>query len=89
VLRRKSGIWFTSASAVTVLFVALVGAACGSGHETTNGSAAVPQRSTGRPAVVRLANSDLGQILVDSQGCTLYLFEKDRGTTQLGGGGGY
>jgi predicted lipoprotein with Yx(FWY)xxD motif len=87
VLRRKSGIWFISASAVTVLFVVLVGAACGGGHGTANGSAAVPQGSTGRPAVVGLANSDLGQILVDSRGRTLYLFEKDRGTTSSCTGG--
>jgi predicted lipoprotein with Yx(FWY)xxD motif len=86
-LRRKSGIWITSASAVTVLFVALVGAACGSGHGAASRSAAVPQRSTGRAAIVGLANSDLGQILVDSQGRTLYLFEKDKGTTSLCTGG--
>ena len=86
-LRRKSGIWITSASAVTVLFVALAGAACGSGHRAVSRSAAVPHRSIGRPAIVGLANSDLGQILVDSQGRTLYLFEKDKGTTSSCTGG--
>jgi predicted lipoprotein with Yx(FWY)xxD motif len=86
-LRRKSGIWFTSASAVAVLLVALVGAACGSGHRAATRSAAVPQGSTGRSAIVGLANSDLGEILVDSQGRTLYLFEKDRGTTSSCTGG--
>jgi predicted lipoprotein with Yx(FWY)xxD motif len=85
--RRKSGIWFTSASAVTVLFVALVGAACGSGHSAASRSAAIPQRSTGRAAIVGLANRDLGEVLVDSQGRTLYLFDKDRGTTSSCTGG--
>jgi predicted lipoprotein with Yx(FWY)xxD motif len=86
-LRRKSSIWISSASAVTVLFVALVAAACGSGHRAASRSAAVPPRSAGRAAIVGLANSDLGEILVDSQGRTLYLFEKDRGTTSLCTGG--
>jgi predicted lipoprotein with Yx(FWY)xxD motif len=87
VLRRESSIWFTGARALTMLLVALVGAACSSGHRAAIRSAAVPPRSTGRPAIIGLANSDLGQILVDSQGRTLYLFEKDRGTTSSCTGG--
>jgi predicted lipoprotein with Yx(FWY)xxD motif len=35
---------------------------------------------TGRPATVGVRNDNLGTILVNSQGHTLYLFQKDSGT---------
>jgi predicted lipoprotein with Yx(FWY)xxD motif len=37
--------------------------------------------SSGPPATVKVASGGLGNILVDSQGRTLYLFLKDAGTT--------
>jgi predicted lipoprotein with Yx(FWY)xxD motif len=50
----------------------------GGGAETN----AETQPSSGGPASVSLANvSNLGMVLVDSKGFTLYLFAKDTGTT--------
>ena len=57
---------------------ALTVAACGSGGGTAT---ALPKTASGKPATVGVASSGLGRILVDSQGRTLYLFEKDSGTT--------
>jgi predicted lipoprotein with Yx(FWY)xxD motif len=62
--------------AVACLVGSLGLAACGSGDDTTS-TAAAPAPS-GSAAVIDLGdNSDLGQILVDGSGRTLYLFEKD------------
>ena len=64
-----------AAAAVPLLAIA---ASCSSGT-----SAATPTTSAaGKAATVDVAtNPSLGTILVDSQGRTLYLFEKDSGTT--------
>ena len=40
---------------------------------------ASPEATSSRAATVKVANSDLGRILVDSRGHTLYLFKKDTG----------
>ena len=56
---------------------ALALAACGGGD---SGSAAPPKTNSGAPATIGVASGDLGTILVDSQGRTLYLFQKDTGT---------
>jgi len=58
-----------------VTIVALVAAACG-GAAT---SAAPASSSTGIPTVGIAKNPQLGSILVDGTGRTLYLFEKDQG----------
>ena len=58
----------------------LVLAACGS----SGGTSAAPQppkTSTGAPATVGVTSTSLGNTLVDAQGRTLYLFQKDSGTT--------
>jgi predicted lipoprotein with Yx(FWY)xxD motif len=68
-------------TAVAVPLVALTVAACGSGSNNNPPAAAVPKTSGGKAATVAVANSSLGKILVDSHGRTLYLFEKDTGTT--------
>ena len=72
----------------SVAAVALLTAGCGggSGYQATNSpptSAAAPPPSaaTTPPTTIALGNSKLGQILVDSQGRTLYLFEADKSTT--------
>jgi predicted lipoprotein with Yx(FWY)xxD motif len=44
-------------------------------------STAPPSTASGQPVTVGLATTGLGSILVDSQGRTLYLFQKDSGTT--------
>ena len=58
-------------------------AGCGSyGGSDASGSAARPKTANGQSATVGVANdSGLGEILVNSQGRTLYLFQKDSGTT--------
>src|SRR4051794_40533353 len=46
-----------------------------------NASHALPTTSDGRPASVGGASTRVGDVLVDRQGRTLYLFERDSGTT--------
>ena len=65
------------ASAAAIPLVALAVAACGGGGAAT---AATPASSSGAPATVRIGNSGLGSILVNSTGRTLYLFKADVGT---------
>ena len=45
-----------------------------------NASHALPTTNNGRPASVGVASTGLGNVLVDRQGHTLYLFERDSGT---------
>jgi predicted lipoprotein with Yx(FWY)xxD motif len=73
------------AGAAALPLIALVAAGCGGGSSNSGGSAAAasspPKTSSGQPATVGTASAgNLGTILVDSQGRTLYLFEKDAGT---------
>ncbi|MDQ3865930.1 MAG: hypothetical protein M3304_03750 [Actinomycetota bacterium] len=51
---------------------------------SSNGGTA---KAAGGPATIAVASSSLGRILVDGQGRTLYLFEKDTGTTSTCSGG--
>jgi predicted lipoprotein with Yx(FWY)xxD motif len=64
--------------------IALVAAGCGGGGgggDDSAAAAAPPQPATSQAATIGTANDgNLGTILVDSQGRTLYLFEKDSGT---------
>src|SRR5439155_3878399 len=46
-----------------------------------NASHALPTTNNGRPASVGVASTGLGDVLVDRQGRTLYLFARDSGTT--------
>jgi predicted lipoprotein with Yx(FWY)xxD motif len=79
------------ASAAVLPLVGLAVAACGgsgSGGATaatpastsTSSSTSAPKTAGPKPAVVRVANSRLGKILVNSTGRTLYLFKADVGT---------
>jgi predicted lipoprotein with Yx(FWY)xxD motif len=64
--------------------VALAGlalAACGSSGGTSTATPQPPKTSTGTPATVGVTSTTLGNILVDAQGRTLYVFQKDSGTT--------
>ena len=70
---RKSTTSLAGAAALVV--TALTLAACG-GSDT----GATPTTASGSPATIGVADGDLGKILVDSQGRTLYLFQKDSGT---------
>ena len=59
--------------ALSLAVLALAG--CGG-----NASQELPTTSDGRPATIGVESTDLGDILVDRQGRTLYLFERDSGT---------
>jgi predicted lipoprotein with Yx(FWY)xxD motif len=66
------------AGAAALVVTALAIAGCG-GSSSDN---ATPTTSSGTAATIGIANEgDLGKILVDAQGRTLYLFQKDTGTT--------
>jgi predicted lipoprotein with Yx(FWY)xxD motif len=69
------------ATVAVVPLAALAVAGCGGNSSDTSASTAPSTTSTARPGTVDVANSDLGTILVNAQGRTLYLFQKDSGTT--------
>jgi len=73
-------------SSRTMLAAAVAGlaaaglAACGNGADDTSATAAQPMTKPGFAHTVGVpAGGDLGRILVDAQGRTLYLFAKDAG----------
>jgi predicted lipoprotein with Yx(FWY)xxD motif len=77
-MARSRSITFLAGAAV-VLLAALALAGCGGGSGAS-AQAAPPMTANGEPATVGVANTGLGKILVNSQGRTLYLFQKDTGT---------
>ena len=66
------------ASAAAVLLASLAFAGCGSGGSST--AQAAPKTASGQSATVGVANTGLGNVLVNSAGMTLYMFAKDTGT---------
>jgi predicted lipoprotein with Yx(FWY)xxD motif len=70
--------------AAAVPLVALTVTACGGSNDAPSGA---PRTSSARTATIGVANTDLGKILVDSQGRTIYLFAKDSGTKSACSGG--
>jgi predicted lipoprotein with Yx(FWY)xxD motif len=62
--------------ALAVPLVALAVAGCGSGGGNSSSTTA---SAVGGKATVNLAKTGLGNVLVDAQGHTLYLFKKDAG----------
>ena len=69
------------ASVAAAPLIALAVAACGATGGGASASPTPPTTPTGQPATVGIASTGLGEILVDSQGRTLYLFAKDTGMT--------
>ena len=69
------------AVALAVPLAALSVAACG-GSDNNNATAAPapPKAPDGKAATIGEASTSLGNVLVDSQGRTIYLFQKDSGT---------
>jgi predicted lipoprotein with Yx(FWY)xxD motif len=64
--------------------IVLLAAGCGGKSSTSSKSApatASSSASSAGGATVAVSSSKLGSILVDGSGRTLYLFEKDKGTT--------
>jgi predicted lipoprotein with Yx(FWY)xxD motif len=82
-MRRKTTLLMVPA--VSVALVALAVAGCG-GNSNDNVKASAPAASakvstpSGGKATAGVRTGSLGKYLVDSQGRTLYLFEKDTGT---------
>jgi predicted lipoprotein with Yx(FWY)xxD motif len=75
----RSITFLTGAAALLLATVVLAG--CGSGA-SASARAAPAKTPSGHAATVDVTNnSKLGKILVDSQGRTLYLFQKDSGST--------
>ena len=73
------------AAAAVIPLVALAVSGCGSSSDDSRSPTAT--KPVGSSATVSVANTGLGKILVDSQGKTLYLFEKDTGTKSTCSGG--
>jgi predicted lipoprotein with Yx(FWY)xxD motif len=67
----------TPAGAATLALTALAVAGCGGSSNHSSASTPSPKTASGHTATIGAAESDLGTILVDSQGRTLYLFKKD------------
>ena len=76
--KAKKFITVPAAGALLVL-AALAVAGCGGGG-SSNASSAPPKTSSGAAATVGVSNESLGNLLVNSQGRTLYLFTRDSGT---------
>jgi predicted lipoprotein with Yx(FWY)xxD motif len=76
------------APAAGLAALTLILAACGAGGSSAYGgggygAAPVTPSAAGTAAMVDLRDSSLGQIVVDAQGRTLYLFEADKGGKSL------
>lgn len=65
----------------TAVIAALVVSGCGGDSGDASASSSKPKTASGNAATVGVAGTGLGKVLVDSQGRTLYLFAKDKGTT--------
>ncbi|HEX3540217.1 MAG TPA: hypothetical protein VHT75_07190 [Acidimicrobiales bacterium] len=61
--------------------IALAAVACSGGGGGAKAISAAPTTPSGQPATVGVTSTALGQILVNSNGRTLYLFQGDSGTT--------
>jgi predicted lipoprotein with Yx(FWY)xxD motif len=77
--RRKPVAFLATLIALPLTVVALAG--CGGGGNKASTTPVAPKTANGAPATVGVANVGLGKILVNSRGRTLYLFQKDSGTT--------
>jgi predicted lipoprotein with Yx(FWY)xxD motif len=64
-----------------LLLIALAAAGCGGG----GGSSGPPKTASGKPATLGFISDNLGKLLVDSQGRTLYLFTADHGSSDCTG----
>jgi predicted lipoprotein with Yx(FWY)xxD motif len=74
--RNRSITFFASATALVLAASAVAGCGAGGGGHAS-GSSAAPNNAKGQSATVGVANETLGKILIDSQGRTLYRFQRD------------
>jgi predicted lipoprotein with Yx(FWY)xxD motif len=65
--------------ATALVVGALAAAGCGGGGSNAK-PPTPPKTANGQSATLGVANENVGKILVDSKGRTLYLFERDAGT---------
>jgi predicted lipoprotein with Yx(FWY)xxD motif len=76
---------FLASAAVVPLALAVAACSSGGGGAGTSptppSTSIAPSPGPAQPGTLEVASSSLGQILVDSQGHTLYLFQKDSGPT--------
>ena len=72
-MTRRTSVAVLAGAAALVLTLAIAG--CGGSNNT-----ATPTTANGSAATIGVANDNLGDVLVNSQGRTLYLFQKDSGT---------
>jgi predicted lipoprotein with Yx(FWY)xxD motif len=77
-MTRRRPITFFAGAALVALTALSAGCGSSGGGAT---AATPPKTASGQTATIGLASTGLGQILVDSQARTLYLFKKDSGTT--------
>ena len=77
--RRRPVAFLVTLAALPLTVVALAG--CGGGGSKASTAPAAPKTANGAPATIGVAKVGLGKILVNSHGRTLYLFQKDSGTT--------
>jgi predicted lipoprotein with Yx(FWY)xxD motif len=80
--RRKSITFIAGLAAIPLTALAVAGCGGGGGGGSAASAASTaPKTASGQPATVGAANEgNLGTVLVDSEGRTLYLFQKDSGT---------
>lgn len=70
------------AGAAVIPLVALAVAGCGGSNDNGTANAATPKTKTGQAATIGVeSRGSLGKILTDTQGRTVYLFQKDTSTT--------
>jgi predicted lipoprotein with Yx(FWY)xxD motif len=77
--RRKT---MTILAGATALVVAAFSAA-GCGSTGGSNASSPPKTATGKSATIGVANENVGKVLVDSRGRTLYLFERDSGSKSV------
>lgn len=74
-----------SAAALSLVAFALIIAGCGGSSSTSSYSSSQPSKTSaagaGAATVAAAGNPELGMVLVDAEGFTVYNFDKDRGTT--------
>jgi predicted lipoprotein with Yx(FWY)xxD motif len=71
---------------LSLIALAMIAAGCGGSSDTTSATSA--SGASGKPTTVSISeNEQLGPILVDAEGFTVYSFGKDQGTTSSCYGG--
>ena len=78
--RSRCTTFFARAAIVPLAALAVAGYG---GVSSANVSTAPQEATKAKPATVRVAKTNLGKILVNSKGRTLYLFQADQGTTSV------